>query len=444
MPPSRTVPSFILRRTSQDPYQNVQVRKDPKGVLMYSLEDCAHHIRDARDVGVTHDCEKFYAHLRQPEYSQPLPQNLIPHDPRPPPLELADLKALRTLGCGVSGSVLYAKTMRNAHKLDRPGTVFAVKVIEKKYQHEFDTPPVDGLEPEKKHLERSLLTELPWNPFVCGLVGTFIDDLNIYHAFEFCPRNSLRHLLLERLEPHVARFFFCGIVAGLAFIHDNNILHRDLKPENVFLGPGGYPVIGDFGEARRMQHDYPILEEGEGGFRLAPALASFDWREVGTSMYNAPEQYTSKTKDTFLGPSIDWYAAGIILYEMLTRKYPFYSTNEMRMAAMMKRGRIRWPTDLRVGKTTRALVSALLAADPLKRLGTFGVQEIMDHAWFGGIDWAKVHARQYLSPHKNTYLGPGERWHTLPLPKQENVPGLPVAVPPPELRHDARFKLKTL
>ncbi|KAJ3988369.1 kinase-like domain-containing protein [Lentinula detonsa] len=388
---------------------------------------------------------KFYSHLGQPEYLRPLPLDLQPKDPRPPPLNISDFEAFRTLGYGSTASVVYARTVRNSHPLDRPGSVLAVKIVEKKHLREADA--FEENTPESKQVERSILTELPWNPFVCGLIGTFVDACNVYYAFEFCPQNSLRVVLDigDQLEPAVARFYFCGIVAGLAFLHDHDIVHRDVKPENIFLGPGGYPVIGDLGSARRMQDDFVQIKEREGAFEINHPTLPFDWHEVGTFVYNAPEQYTAMTESRYVGPNIDWWAAGITLFEMLTRQYPFYSRDQNKMEEMIKRGKYRWPSGVRVGAMVKALVAALLTLDPLERLGTHDAQEVMENPWFENVDWAKYHSRQYVPPtRRNVYPGPGERWHEFALPMQKDVPGLKVTEPPLELAYDTRFKLKEI
>ncbi|KAJ4496991.1 kinase-like domain-containing protein, partial [Lentinula lateritia] len=365
-------------------------------------------------------------------------------DPRPPPLNITDFEAVRTLGYGSTASVIYAKVVRNIHPLDQSGSVFALKIVEKKQLREADSVKNT---PESKQVERSILTELPWNPFICGLIGTFVDTFNVYYAFEFCPQNSLRVVLDMggRLEPTVAQFYFCGIVAGLAFLHDHDIVHRDVKPENVFLGPGGYPIMGDFGTARRMQDDFIQVREDERGLSVAPPMLPFDWHEVGTFVYNAPEQYTAMTESRYIGSSVDWWAAGITLYEMLAREYPFYSRDTKKMEEMIKRGKYKWPNDVYVGKIVKTLVAALLTVDPLERLGTHGVQEVMDFPWFENVDWAKYHSRHYVPPtRENIYPGAGERWHELALPRPQDVPGLQLTEPAVELRHDSRFKFKEI
>jgi eukaryotic-like serine/threonine-protein kinase len=105
----------------------------------------------------------------------------------------------------------------------------------------------------------------------------------------------------DGVAPELACEWFQGLAAGIHYLHEHGIVHRDLKPANIFL-ENGLIKVGDYGLCKY------IGDSQHAGLT----------REIGTVHYMAPEISTGN-----YGRHIDIYAAGIILYEMLTGRVPF-------------------------------------------------------------------------------------------------------------------------
>ena len=113
------------------------------------------------------------------------------------------------------------------------------------------------------------------------------------------------------------------ICDGLAVIHGAGIIHRDLKSRNIMLSDRGgatRAVLMDFGLAREFSSPGG---QGETGITLPGAV-------LGTPEYMAPEQFEGKV----VSPATDIYAVGIVLYELVTGKHPFASSNVLGAAVL--------------------------------------------------------------------------------------------------------------
>ncbi|XP_040278393.1 protein kinase C delta type-like [Bufo bufo] len=100
----------------------------------------------------------------------------------------------------------------------------------------------------------------------------------------------------------VTRFMAAEIICGLQFLHTRGIIHRDIKPANILMNSAGHLKIADFGLAvMNIFGDKKISEY------------------AGTLRYMAPEILLRKPYNT----AVDWFSAGVMIYEMATGKYPF-------------------------------------------------------------------------------------------------------------------------
>ena len=177
-----------------------------------------------------------------------------------------------------------------------------------------------------------------------NVVGVFdqgsTGDLH-YIAMEYVPGPTLRQLLVARgrLNPREALDIIERVLAGLAAAHEAGIIHRDVKPENVLLGNGTSVKVADFG--------------------LARAAAGFSHTKtgvlIGTAAYLAPEQVASNTSDQ----RSDVYAAGVMLFEMLTGTQPH--TGETPLAVAYKHVNFVVPPPSSVKPDLPAALDALVA-----------------------------------------------------------------------------------
>ena len=142
------------------------------------------------------------------------------------------------------------------------------------------------------------------HPNVVAVYDQGADGRTLYLAMEYVPGQTLRALLSERgrLGPREALDIMDGVLAGLAAAHDAGLAHRDVKPENVLLTEARSVKVADFGLARL----------------LAGASHTKTGMLIGTAAYLAPEQVAGGTADA----RTDVYAAGIMLFEMLTGVQP--------------------------------------------------------------------------------------------------------------------------
>jgi WD40 repeat protein len=180
-----------------------------------------------------------------------------------------------------------------------------------------------------------------------------------FFSLEFCAGGSLdRHLAGTPLPPATAAQLVEMLARGVQAAHEKGIVHRDLKPANVLLrdaGPlPGTPRITDFGLAKKM-------DDGAGQTRTGSIL--------GTPAYMAPEQAEGK-KD--LGPAVDVYALGAILYECLTGRPPFHAPTSLDTMMLVASQEPVPPSQLQPGvpRDLETITLKCLHKEPARRYAT--------------------------------------------------------------------------
>lgn len=222
--------------------------------------------------------------------------------------------------------------------------------------------------------------------FVEGVEYVCKDNCYIYFIMPFEAGGELYQQIkkLGSLSEPLVIWYAAQVVLALEYLHNIGICHRDVKPENIFLNESGYAKLGDMG--------------------LSKVLKKKTWTLCGTPEYIAPEIVLSKG----YGFSVDWWALGILIFEMTAGHPPFTHQNPMILYDKILSGRYK-PSE-NMTSHCKSIVKGLLATDPNKRLGSakYGVYDIKAHEWFDNTDWNALLHRKLLPPFIPICRDPGD------------------------------------
>jgi len=277
--------------------------------------------------------------------------------------KLEDFELLDTLGTGSFGRVRLVM-----FKEDQK--YYALKILKK--SEVIYLKQVEHVKTEKHILERIS------HPFIVNLFGAFKDPKNLYLMMEYIIGGEFFSHLRKagRFANDTSKFYAAEITLVFAYLHDLSILYRDLKPENLLLDRAGHCKVTDFGFAKKV--DYRT------------------WTLCGTPEYLAPEIILSKGH----GKAVDWWALGILMYEMLAGYPPFYDEDPLGIYQKILEGKIKFPWHF--DRHSKDLIKKLLTADLTKRLGNLkdGAEGIKKHKWFQEINWDELLKRETPPPIK--------------------------------------------
>ncbi|NNH72174.1 Stk1 family PASTA domain-containing Ser/Thr kinase [Nocardia uniformis] len=202
-------------------------------------------------------------------------------------------------------------------RLDRP---VAIKVMDPKFA-------ADPQFLTRFELEARAVAKLK-HPALVAVYDQGVDGEHPFLIMELVEGGTLRELLRERgpMPPHAVRAVIEPVMQAIGVAHSAGLVHRDIKPENVLISDSGEVKIADFGLVR------------------AVAAANITSASVilGTAAYLSPEQVTSGTADA----RSDVYAAGVLIFEMLTGRTPFTGDNSLSIALQRVENDVPSPGDL--------------------------------------------------------------------------------------------------
>nr|AHZ63865.1 phototropin [Pteridium aquilinum] len=302
-------------------------------------------------------------------------------------VRLKHFRPLRPLGYGDTGSV-------HLVELRGTGELFAMKAMEKNIM----------VKRNKVHricAEREILGQMD-HPFIPTLYASFETRTHVCLITDFCSGGELFMLLDSQpkkiFREEAARFYAAEVVIALEYLHCQGVIYRDLKPENILLQKDGHVMLSDFDlsylTSSNPQLVIPPKPRGKKSkkknmpppvFRAAPVASCNSF--VGTEEYIAPEVITGSGHNS----SVDWWALGILLFEMIYGRTPFRGKTRQKTFANILHKELTFLRRIPTSLAARQLINGLLQKDPADRLGCEGgANDVKRHPFFHGINWSLI------------------------------------------------------
>ena len=282
--------------------------------------------------------------------------------------------------------------------------------------------------------EREIMTSS--NEWIVNLKYSFQDEYYLYLVMDYLPGGDLMNLLMKKeiLTEEEARFYTAEMILAVDSVHKLNCIHRDLKPDNILIDKRGHIQLSDFGLSKlsdkvfypmsvKEQSKPPKNLKNSGSDSITTANSNIysnnsllnnnknchkkknrlmAYSTVGTPDYIAPEVFGQNG----YGQEVDWWSIGVMFFEMVVGYPPFFSENPTDTCKKI----IKWkeyfsiPADVGLSVEAENLILKMVAP-PENRLGIHGVEEIMKHPFFKGVDWKNIRKSKapFIPDIKNDY-----------------------------------------
>ncbi|CAL6310933.1 unnamed protein product [Bathycoccus prasinos] len=229
------------------------------------------------------------------------------------------------------------------------------------------------------HQEKEVLSNCD-SPFIVKLHRTFVTENSVYMLMDKVLGGDLFTYLHSRsksLPESHAKFYSACVILAFDYLHSLNVVYRDLKPENLMLGQNGYVTLVDFSFAKYVK----------------PGTKSFT--VCGTPQYMSPEQLNQSGHSL----AVDWWALGVLIFEMVNFNPPFFHEDECSMYRSIKDVCFHFLP--RNSLELRFVVNGLLRKSPETRLGMgkSGCCGLKKAKWFKSLDWSLIQDQKAPPPY---------------------------------------------
>ena len=325
---------------------------------------------------------------------------------------MSDYNRICDLGYGSYGKVILAIKKNEGKK-------FAIKVIKKALLDRFDKQ-------HEIHIEKYCLAHL-FHPNIIKFNKAFQDKKHLFFVLEYCKNRDLGKLIQKvgTFSYKLAQYYAAEIISAISYMNKSGIYHRDLKPENIGVDEDMHLKIFDFATANihgkyfdksimkfvdisqkeyeeavknakmksdgisnnnNINCDYVLIN----GHKIMNLAEKF----VGTPEYISPE--VLEAKYDLVGPSVDIWAFGVMLYLFFVGRTPFKGKNDDETLNNIRNVNYTFEVEkkhtkdiINIPTEAKDLIEKILIKDPTKRIGygSKDYKEIKEHPFFKGIDF---------------------------------------------------------
>ncbi len=273
-------------------------------------------------------------------------------------MRLQEFEIGRSLGKGTYSQVVAARKHHSKYPV-------ALKIISKEMLNLIEEKEIS--ESENPDMRTSIYDQLKReiaiqsklsHPNILNFFGHFENEISHCLILEYCPGVTLyNHCFGKRLPEREVVKCISHVSKALQYCHSLRVMHRDIKLENLMMEAHGTIKLIDFGFA---------VEAGDEPQQTL----------CGTIEYMAPEILTGRG----YGKEVDYWATGILGYELLVGSSPFKGTLQEIYDEMMKQ-KIHWPAG--IDHRAQEIIAGLLKVDPMNRLS---FDSILEHPLLSTVD----------------------------------------------------------
>ncbi|KAF0697181.1 Aste57867_12175 [Aphanomyces stellatus] len=325
-----------------------------------------------------------------------------------------DFEIGRTLGRGKFGQVFLAREKHSKK-------ILAIKMLDKEILR------VGGVVQQLKR-EVEIHSRIR-HQNILPLYATFQDDTRVYLVLRYAPHGdlftALRNAPHGRFDERTSARLIHQLIEAIMTCHQHNVVHRDIKPENILLDNDNEILLADFGwSASNVNASYVTTTTTTIPQRL---VHHRNRRHTlcGTLDYLSPEMLNGFEYDA----SVDIWAIGVLLFELLVGKPAFESQDQLQTSALIVNAKYRIP--LFVSDAARDLIKRFLRKDPATRIT---LAQALEHPWIvrhcqkdvptaarpsGSQSRQRPPSASSAAPRQRTSAPRGQQLHT-PVPSSSN------------------------